>query len=958
MFSKSRFTAPGAGLLWAALLATCFSAATEVTKTSEPVTFETQYLKYVIAPDGTNLGFIDKRTGTDYCGAAPSSKFAVLTKQGTQYAGSIASRSRNRLELQFGNSGTTAVVGVKCKQDYVAFEVLKLTNSEGVSELSLLNLSLNLKGQPGEPFAACAVDLNLNTFNSNIPGFCNTLRVHCNAKDGLAAKVAVVACPGDRLRDLLKEVVRAHKELPQTKTGGPWALDGPINRGSYVMDLTFLIEKGSISESNVDGWAKLCNEIGVKQIDIICGPSLRHGDLEPNPSAYPNGYRGLKTVISKLHAAGIAAGLHTYSFYLAKDSKWVTPVPDPRLGKAKVFTLSQDLDSVGTTVGVDESTRDMSTVTGFGTPNSVTLQIDQELIDFSEVDKEPPYSFTRCTRGAHGTTASSHSKNAKVYQLKELFGLFSPDGDSTLFDEVAQQTARVYNDCGFDMIYLDAIDGAGALAGSHTPNYYQGKFVYEVCKHLKKSALMEMSSFDSHLWFARSRMGAWDVPWKSYKMFVNRHFLDNRAYDKSFLPTNIGWWAIWDWTPKEHLRVLPNDIEYFMCKALAADSSVSWTESFTPGTFGDSYNRQRLSALIKQYEGLRLSNYFSPATRERLAEINQDFTLEQPSPGQWQLRPVTYDKHEVAAVDGHSNIWTARNKYKQQPVKLRIEAKLSLARYDAPDGVVVEDFSQPSDYTARQASPSVSCSLESVSTPVKESASSACYSVKNDGAESANAWSVLTKSFKGPINFTERGFGVWIYGDGSGQVLNLMWKGPANLCYGIDEHYVDIDFTGWRYFEFVEPESDRVGTYHWPYHRATGAPYLEANTVTYDKIDSLTLGCTNIPSGKDTKCYLGPIKALNHVKTKLSNPSVSIGGAKISFPTQMESGCYLEFRSMADCKLYGPKGELLGDVKPQGEVPTLNAGENSVEFNCGIDGDVNARATVTLISEDETALGK
>ena len=44
-----------------------------------------------------------------------------------------------------------------------------------------------------------------------------------------------------------------------------------------------------------------------------------------------------------LAAAGIAAGLHTYSFFVAKDSRWVTPVPDPRLGeRACAFVVLRD----------------------------------------------------------------------------------------------------------------------------------------------------------------------------------------------------------------------------------------------------------------------------------------------------------------------------------------------------------------------------------------------------------------------------------------------------------------------------------------------------------------------------------------------------------------------------------------------------------------------------------------
>ena len=38
---------------------------------------------------------------------------------------------------------------------------------------------------------------------------------------------------------------------------------------------------------------------------------------------------------------GIAAGLHTYAFFIAKDCPWVTPVPDPaRRAPCAVFRLS------------------------------------------------------------------------------------------------------------------------------------------------------------------------------------------------------------------------------------------------------------------------------------------------------------------------------------------------------------------------------------------------------------------------------------------------------------------------------------------------------------------------------------------------------------------------------------------------------------------------------------------
>ena len=943
-------------LLYAALLALSPGGSWAAASTSEPadgLVFETKHLKYVIGKDGSNRNYIDKKNCADHCVSVPVSYLATINKHGTQYPGAITAYDKNRIQLKFGASGVTAVIGVGNRKEYLTFEVLELSNDAGIMDLLLLNLKLDIKGEPGEVFAACAVDLNIHTFNSNVPGFNRNLHVYCNPKDGfVGAKVAVVGCPGGRLQDILKQVIREHKNLPQTDMGGPWAIDAPITRGSY------LIEMGHMTETNVDEWIEVARNIGARQIDVHCGKTLRFGDLEPDPKVYPNGLRGVKAVVNKLHQAGLVVGLHTYAFYFAKESKWVSPIPDPRLGKHKVFTLSRDLNPEDTAVFVDEPTGGMSTVTGFLIPNSVTLQIDNELLLFSEINTNAPYSFTKCSRGAWGTKAAGHAKHARVSQLRELFGLFNPDGDSTLFDEVARRTAEVYNDCGFDMIYLDAIDGAGALAGKHTPNFYQAKFIFELCRHLKKPALMEMSAFDSHFWFARSRMGAWDVPSKSYKMFINNHYLDNLTYAKAFLPRNIGWWAIWDWTPKDRIRMFPDDIEYLLCKSLASGDSLSWIECFTPESYAQSASQRRFAALIKQYEDLRLSDYFPASTRKRLGELNQDFILEPAGNGQWQFRPVAYDKHTVTGIDGRSNIWKTRNRYPEQPVQLRIEANLSLARYDDPKSEVVEDFKNPGAFSDKQSSSGVSFSLEPVSSPTKADGVSGACRATSTREDRNSAWCMTTRQFNSALDFSKRGFGVWIHGDGNGQVLNFMWKAPANVCMGMDEHYVVVDFEGWKYFEFIEPESDRVGSYNWPYRRATGAPYVETAWIAYDKINSLTVGCIEIPRGREVKCYLSPIKALPHVTTKLTKPSITIGGKTIVFPIELESGCYIDFRSMMDCRAYGPKGELVGEIKPQGEVPVLRAGENQVEFDCGIDSPVSARANVTVISRDDKALGR
>ncbi|MCC6820876.1 MAG: hypothetical protein IT579_09120 [Verrucomicrobia subdivision 3 bacterium] len=61
---------------------------------------------------------------------------------------------------------------------------------------------------------------------------------------------------------------------------------------------------------------------------------------------------------------------------------------------------------------------------------------------------------------------------------------------------------------------------------------------------------------------------------------------------------------------------------------------------------------------------------------------------------------------------------------------------------------------------------------------------------------------------------------------------------------------------------------------------------------------------------------------------------------------------------MTDCKAYDAKGELIGDIKPQGEIPKLKVGTNAVTFGCSTTKGVSARANVTIISQDEKCIGE
>jgi len=513
----------------------------------------------------------------------------------------------------------------------------------------------------------------------------------------------------------------------------------------------------------------------------------------------------------------------------------------------------------------------------------------------------------------------------------------------------------MFNECGFDMIYLDALDGSDTVAGAKYTWHYQAKFTFEICKRLKKPAMMEMSTFSHHLWYVRSRMGAWDHPNRSHKRFIDMHCAANESCQRMFLPTNLGWWAFKTWSGPQGEPTFADDIEYLCAKALANNSGLS-IMGVDPDTINKVPALPRLTAIMKNYENLRMANYFTEAVKEKLRVPGDEVALVKGADGEWQFRRMEYAKHKVSGMPGWSNKWNVTNRFETQPLQLRIEALLSAGPYDAPGNITLADFRDPKDFPERKAQPGITAKLEPTSALVKAGAISGCFSATSAMATHVRSWAKFGKKFSPVANLAgHQALGLWVYGDGKGEVLNVQLSDPYSISWGaINDHYIIVDFSGWRYFELIEPEGERHADYSWPYG---GLYSIYRFQVSYPKVESLNLYCNNVPPKETVTCYLSPLRAVPTVKAKLRNLEIMIDKQTILFPVEMESGSYLEFRSPTDCKLYGPKGELISDVKPQCNEPILTEGVSSFAFSCEADGVVNPRVNVTVISQGETLRG-
>ncbi len=904
------------------------------------LTVESDSLRLTVGTNALTLEFTDKVSGTNYCARNPSAAFARVKKAGKLFAATTARLIDDRLVLDFVDAGVSAALRILGAKQSVTVEVLAVTGAD-VEEFVFADVPLTLKGAESEPFAGCALALNLQTNVRELPRAASRLEASCYPRFGFTgAKVALIGCQQKDLRGVLQEVVTAAPDRPHSPIGGPWALDAEINQGSYLFNFS------DLSEEKADDWIKLARSLGMNQIDFHGGGSFRFGDCEPNPKTYPKGRTSLKAVVDKLHAAGLKAGLHTYAFFMDKKCPWVTPVPDARLAKDLTFTLAEPLDASTnlTTVSVTEPTTKMSALTGFFVRNSATLHVDDELILYSGVSQTAPYAFTNCQRGAWGTRVASHAKGAKVHHLKECFGLFVPDGDTTLLAEVAAATARTFNECGFDMMYLDALDGEDILGGSENAWHYGSKFVFELWKRLDHPALMEMSTFHHHLWYVRSRMGAWDHPTRSHKRFIDLHNAANADGYRMFLPMHLGWWAVKTWTGPQGEPTFADDMEYLCGKAIGNNVGFSLM-GVDPAKFAKNPALQRLGGITRQYEELRHAKYFPESVKARLRVPGDEFTLDQSPDGKWQFRPAHYTKHKVEGRDDRTATWTVTNPFAAQPLRVRLEVLMSAEAYDATNAITVTEFEDGKAFPDRAQVNGVSATLQPSTNHVRAGAISGLITATNARPERTATWASFGQTFTPPLILGgERALGVWVYGDGHGEVLNFQLRCPAHVVAGTGEHYVVVDFTGWRYFELIEPEGERHANYTWPYGDAYD---IYREMVDYKQIEKFSVWINNLPANGTAKCYLSPVRATPLVKAKIRNPRLTIGDRTLLLPVEIESGSYLEFNSPEDCKVFAPDGGFLQDVKITARVPTLATGTNQMRFGCDAIARVNPRVRIT-----------
>ena len=668
------------------------------------ICFETTEMCYRIASDARVCSVTDKLTGRE-CLRIPEA-FAKLYREHAYLERDIhADPGRNYLyvvgpqiptgaqpELPEGASYKDGVLTIRFAAgdvrfavrecaDYVSFEVLDEL-PEGYYSMTFVETPLIL--DMNDPDSFCAVGYAMNAkfkphfYPSPIE---QAIRGEVFAELGCrGAKLAVLTSRIGVLREAMKRV--NHDIDPRQMTlnimGGSYAADWEENYGTYTI----------ISDvADPSDMSKMCERFrkyGVRQIDFHQGTAFIQGDFH----FLEDKYRGSaaefrKKVTEPLAREGFSSGLHTYAHYISKNClKYTTdPWAQKQLFTTETMTLAADMDEYMTFLPTVEDSSEVSLITAFRVKNSLYLLVDEEIMKYSAVAKEG----LTVERGVCGTRIAPHAKGAKIGHLGMMFRYFMPQLGSELFYEIARNTARTFNEGGFRMIYLDALDGL-SMFEPKLGWYYTAQFVLEILRYTERPPLLEYSTLYPLLWYARSRIGAWDNATNGYKKFINEHIRFNTESPHAYaLPYQLGWYCLYplmrytDAFPGSQVkRMYRDDVDMLGVRALGYNHGMSYnplTEESLTGCPAFARNVKRFA----EYEKLRVQKYFSEDALARLRKLDEEFTLVHEN-GSYALAPASYTHVKVYTDDLYRRTLHGENPYQSQTPMLRIEILYTQAK--------------------------------------------------------------------------------------------------------------------------------------------------------------------------------------------------------------------------------------------------------------------------------------
>lgn len=391
-----------------------------------------------------------------------------------------------------------------------------------------------------------------------------------------------------------------------------------------------------ITPDNVDQHIKYALAGGFKFLMISCNSFALPTSSTWRP-AYSNGIQDLKGVVDKINNAGIIAGVHTFFNKAAKSDSYVTGNPDHRLGIRKIFTVAEPITESSDIITVEENPRGCTMQEG-----RRILKMGEELISYQDYTTQRPFQFTGCQRGYLQTKVYARGKGFK-------FGLLDVDTwtkwvrfdqQTSIQKEVAERIGEIYNQAGFQFIYLDGAEDV------NPPFWYNISNAQKVViDQLKPPPIFTESVVRTHFsWHIVDRANAFDLQQyrhaKELKKAIRNYPMREAVMLKDdFSKGDFGW--ITNYPPgylhNDTIGIQPDMIEFSTSRAAGWDTGTSlWTEL----SWSDSHPRSKdILEVFGRWETVREENWLTEEQKAELRDPYQEHILLINENKEFELRP-------------------------------------------------------------------------------------------------------------------------------------------------------------------------------------------------------------------------------------------------------------------------------------------------------------------------------
>ncbi len=656
-----------------------------INKETKLIELKTKSFQISIDEKGYISKLIDVETGTNYLSNDTIAPIMSVSRNDEIVYPQSAELKENTLILKYGE-GVEATIKFEQKESHISFELLSLSNSENINLIIWGPYPSTIKkviGETvgvvqGEEFAIGIQALNPKTLggypwneNDCMPqidifeqddysdmkeegkrhvlyrveaakptGFGSTLQAYCRNRlndriienwghekylapafeDGgyIGSKIALFGCPVKNALETIGKIEIA-EGLPHPMIDNKWGKIAPSASSAYLIM--------GFGENDVDRVIAVTKKAGLKYLDHP-GPFESWGHFKLNKKQFPKGIESMKNCVEIAEKQGIILGVHTLSNFITTNDEYVTPVPDKRLAKVGSSTITEEINKSQTEISVESP----DFFNQYKNSHLNTVMIGNELIRYGVVSENEPWKLLDCQRGAFYTKASMHQNGSEISKLADhAYKVFLTNNE--LSKEMAENIAELFNKTGLRQISFDGLEGNRSTGmGNYGETLFVKAWYDKLNEKIKSHYIADASRTTHYFWHIYTRMN-WGEPWYAgFRESQIEYRLKNQKYFKrNLMPAMLGWFLMTSETSIE-------DIEWLLARSAAFDAGFAFVCNYE--AIEKNGNSDRIMHLIGEWEKVRIAGLFTEEQKQRMEDINNEFSLEKLNDKEWNFFQV------------------------------------------------------------------------------------------------------------------------------------------------------------------------------------------------------------------------------------------------------------------------------------------------------------------------------